>query len=47
MGLSDALWAMESRGLKCTYSGYGHVVSQKPAAGTAMHEGQTIEIVLR
>lgn len=47
MGLSDALWAFESRGLKCSYSGSGHVSSQKPAAGTAIREGQTIEIVLR
>ena len=47
MGLSDALWEIESRGLKCVYSGYGHVSSQKPAAGTAIQEGQTIEIVLK
>ena len=47
MGLSDALWAIESRGGKCSYSGNGHVVSQKPAAGTAIREGQTIELVLR
>jgi len=47
MGLSDALWEIESRSLKCVYSGNGHVCSQKPSAGSAIKEGQTIEIVLK
>ena len=47
LGLSDALWEAESRGLRCTYSGSGHVRSQKPAAGTVAKEGDIIEITLR
>ena len=47
LGLSDALWEAESRGLRCTYTGSGHVRSQKPAAGTVAHEGDIIEITLK
>lgn len=47
LGLSDALWAAECRGLRCTYSGSGHVSSQKPAAGSVAKEGDIIEITLK
>ncbi len=47
LGLSDALWEAESRGLRCSYSGSGHVRIQKPAAGAVAHEGDIIEITLR
>jgi cell division protein FtsI (penicillin-binding protein 3) len=47
LGLSDALWEAESRGLRCTYTGSGHVQSQKPAAGTVAKEGDIIEITLK
>ena len=47
MGLRDALRAIENNGLKCTYSGVGHVVSQSPAAGKVLKKGQTVSINLR
>ncbi len=46
MGLMDAIYAIENDGYKCSYSGVGHVVSQSPAAGTTLGEGQTITIRL-
>ena len=47
LGLSDALWLAESCGLRCEYSGTGHVHSQNPAAGSTIREGQTIAITLK
>ena len=46
-GLKDALYALESMGLHCQYSGAGHVVSQSPAAGTACKDGQTVKLTLK
>ncbi len=46
LGLMDAIYAIENDGYKCSYSGVGHVVSQSPAAGTTLGEGQTITIRL-
>ncbi len=46
-GLKDALYALESIGLNCQYSGCGHVVSQSPAAGTACKKGQTVKLTLK
>jgi cell division protein FtsI (penicillin-binding protein 3) len=46
MGLSDAVYVLEKRGLKVTSSGYGKVVTQSIMPGTkAMH--QQIQITLR
>ncbi len=47
MGLRDALRAIESSGLKCSYSGTGHVSGQSPAAGKVLKEGQTVNITLK
>ena len=47
MGLRDALQAIENNGLKCSYSGVGHVASQSPAAGKVLKKGQTVSITLK
>ncbi|MDR2911762.1 MAG: transpeptidase family protein [Alistipes sp.] len=47
MGLKDALYAIESRGLKTDFAGKGRVVTQFPAAGTAVNRGATVTITLR
>lgn len=46
-GLKDALYAIENSGYRCSYEGCGHVVSQSPAAGTALKKGETVKIVLK
>ena len=47
MGLRDALYAIESSGMKCEYTGTGHVTSQSPKAGTAATKGGTVKITLK
>jgi cell division protein FtsI (penicillin-binding protein 3) len=47
MGLKDALYAIESRGLKCDFTGKGRVVTQHPAAGEAVRAGATVTLTLR
>ena len=47
MGLRDAVQAIENNGLKCSYSGVGHVVSQSPAAGKVLKKGQTVTVNLK
>jgi len=47
LGLSDALWLAENSGLKCSYSGTGHVTRQHPAAGTHAEKGTQIQIELK
>jgi cell division protein FtsI (penicillin-binding protein 3) len=47
MGLKDALWAIERRGLRVDFSGKGRVVAQSPEAGTPVRPGATITITLR
>jgi cell division protein FtsI (penicillin-binding protein 3) len=47
MGLKDAVWTIESRGLKADFSGRGRVASQFPEAGAAIRPGATITITLR
>ena len=47
MGLKDALYAVESTGMKCDYSGMGHVASQSPKAGTAVTKGGTVKVTLK
>ncbi len=47
LGLRDAIYAIENNGYKFSHSGVGHVVSQSPAAGTALAKGETIKIELK
>ena len=47
LGLSDALYAIESNGYRCRYEGSGHVTAQSPAAGTKLGKGETITLTLR
>ena len=47
LGLSDALYAIESNGYRCRYEGSGHVTAQTPAAGTKLGKGETITLTLR
>ncbi len=46
MGLKDAVYLMENKGLKVTATGRGKVISQSLAAGTAFKKGQTITLFL-
>ena len=47
MGLRDAVYEIERRGMKAKVKGAGKVVQQSLQAGTKNQEGQTIEIVLK
>ena len=47
LGLMDAIYAIESCGYECLYSGIGHVVSQSPKAGTKLSKGNRIKINLK
>ena len=47
LGLRDAIQAIENNGLKCSYSGVGHVASQSPEAGKTLKKGQTVTIKLK
>ena len=47
MGLKDALFLLESRGLKVRFSGQGAVVQQTIPAGTRIVPGQTVTITLK
>ncbi len=47
MGLKDALFLLESRGLKVSFSGQGAVVNQSIAAGTLIRSGASITITLK
>ena len=46
MGASDALYLLESSGMKVKMNGLGRVVRQSPKAGEQYKEGQTIYIEL-
>ena len=46
MGLSDALFLLENRGLKVRFSGNGKVVSQSRKAGETIRQGDIITIKL-
>lgn len=46
-GLSDALYAIENNGYRCSYTGTGHVVSQTPKPGSKAAKGETVKIVLK
>lgn len=47
LGLKDAMYAIESMGLKCSYSGVGHVAGQTPKAGSTVRKGDTVKITLK
>lgn len=47
LGLKDAIFMIENSGLRCSYSGTGHVSSQNPKAGQKAAEGSTITITLK
>ena len=47
MGLKDAIYAIENKGYRCSYSGIGHVASQTPAPGTSAPKGTVIKIELK
>ncbi len=47
MGLKDAMYAIESRGLKVDFAGKGKVAAQSPAAGETVKPGATISITLK
>ena len=47
MGLKDALYLLESRGLRVRFSGKGAVAAQTPAAGTPCKRGETVSVTLR
>jgi cell division protein FtsI (penicillin-binding protein 3) len=46
MGARDAVYALESKGLKVKINGYGKVVRQSIPAGREIQEGQEIAISL-
>ncbi len=46
MGLQDALYLMQSRGIRATVSGKGKVVSQSVPAGTQLNQAQSIALRL-
>lgn len=47
LGLKDAIFIIENSGLKCSYSGTGHVTSQNPKAGKKVADGSTITFNLK
>jgi cell division protein FtsI (penicillin-binding protein 3) len=47
MGLVDAVYALESRGLRVDFSGKGRVTAQYPVAGAKARPGTTITLTLR
>ena len=46
MGLKDAVYLMENKGLKVTATGRGRVFSQSLPAGTSFKKGQTVTLFL-
>ena len=47
MGLKDAIYLLESRGLRVGVTGHGRVTSQSVAAGTAVRRGDYVQLVLK
>lgn len=47
LGLKDAVFLIENSGLRCSYSGTGHVSSQNPKAGSKVAAGSTITFTLK
>jgi cell division protein FtsI (penicillin-binding protein 3) len=46
MGLKDAVYLMENKGLKVTATGRGRVLSQSLPAGTSFKKGQIVTLFL-
>lgn len=47
LGLKDAMFIIENSGLKCDYSGTGHVSQQSPAPGQKAPRGSKVTITLK
>ena len=47
MGAKDAVYILESKGLKVTVNGLGRVTSQSVAPGTKITKGRTIALTLK
>lgn len=47
MGLSDAIFILENRGLKVAFTGSGRVVGQSVAAGTGIRRGDRVTLKLK
>ncbi len=47
MGLSDAVFAIENYGYRCSFAGSGRVARQSPAPGSRLKKGETVSIVLQ
>ena len=47
LGLKDAIYMIENLGLRCVYTGTGHVSSQIPKAGQKVAPGSTVTIGLK
>jgi cell division protein FtsI (penicillin-binding protein 3) len=47
MGLKDALYAIESRGLRVDFTGKGRVAAQHPDPGAAVRPGATVTLTLK
>ena len=47
LGLKDAMYIIENSGLRCTYSGTGHVAGQSPAPGQKAAKGSSVTITLK
>lgn len=47
MGLKDAIYLLENNGYKVSFSGYGKVVEQSPAAGTRVEKNTTVKLKLQ
>ena len=47
LGLKDAVYMIENSGLRCKYSGTGHVSNQSPKGGQKAANGSTITLTLR
>lgn len=47
LGLKDAMFIIENSGLRCRYTGTGHVISQTPFPGAKATEGSAITLTLK
>ena len=47
MGAKDAVYLLESKGLRVNLSGVGKVYSQSISQGTLVRKGQTIGLILK
>lgn len=47
LGLKDAMFIIENSGLRCRYTGTGHVTSQIPSPGAKATEGSAITLTLK